>query len=91
MIKNELVSAIIPAYNAEKYIRDSVRSVLNQTYNNVEVIVVNDGSTDATKTIIEAEFLNNTNVILINTLNNGVSAARNIGLSRAGGGVCIIS
>ncbi len=75
------VSIIIPAYNAEKYIRQCISSVLLQDYPNIEVIVINDGSTDGTLDIIK-QFKD---VFLINQNNSGVSAARNAGLRAATG------
>lgn len=50
---NELVSVIMPAYNMEKYIGDTIESVLNQIYKNLELIIINDGSSDGTKEIVE--------------------------------------
>ena len=49
----ELVSFLMPAYNAEKYIGEAIESCLNQTYENIEICIVNDGSTDQTGAIIE--------------------------------------
>ena len=80
-----LVSVIIPAYNAEKYIGDTIQSVLNQTYRNVEIIVINDGSTDNTRQIIEMSFGNNPALQLINKANAGAGAARNTGYQNAKG------
>ena len=51
---NPLVSVIIPVYNGEDYINDSIKSALGQTYKNIEVIVIDDGSTDKTKKICES-------------------------------------
>ncbi len=80
---NEKVSVIIPAYNAEKYLRECLDSVLNQTYKNVELIIVNDGSQDGTKDILEEYKSRYSNVQVIHTENGGVSRARNIGLEHA--------
>ena len=74
------VTVIIPAYNASKYIKRCVMSLKNQTYKNIEIIVINDGSTDNTKEIVEK-----LNVKLINKENGGVSSARNMGLKIATG------
>jgi glycosyltransferase involved in cell wall biosynthesis len=78
-----LVSAIIPAYNCAAYIGSSVKSVLTQTYPRVECIVVDDGSTDGTGSLIEEEF--GPSVTLIRQSNRGVSAARNAGAKAARG------
>jgi glycosyltransferase involved in cell wall biosynthesis len=78
-----LVSVIIPAYNAEKFIADTIDSVQSQTYRQWEMIVVNDGSTDATSSIVKKK--GNEKIQLIEQTNAGVSAARNKGLEQAGG------
>ena len=75
------ISVIIPVYNGEKYIQRCIDSVFNQTYSNVEIIVVNDGSTDNTENILKKY----SDIILINKKNEGVSMARNTGLSLATG------
>ena len=79
---NPLVSVIIPTYNSEKYLIDSIASVLHQTYNNIEIIVVNDGSTDNTDDIIKP-YLGS--IKYIKQENYGASAARNIGIKNAHG------
>jgi len=73
-------SIIIPVYNVEKYIKECLDSVMNQTYNNYEVIVVNDGTKDRSMDIVK-----NYDVKVINQENQGLSAARNIGASKAKG------
>ena len=77
-------SIIIPAYNVEKYIRRCVDSVLNQTYKNYEIIVVNDGSTDDTYNILKKEYKKK-NIKLVDKKNGGLSSARNTGLQYAEG------
>lgn len=79
----EKVSIIIPCYNVEKYIKDCLDSIINQTYKNIEIICVNDGSTDATKDIIKS--YHDKRIIYIEQENSGVSKARNIGLVAANG------
>ena len=81
------VSIIIPVCNLEKYIRKCLQSVLDQTFHNYEVIVINDGSQDKSQDIIE-EFIETnhlSNFKLINKKNGGLSAARNDGMSQAEG------
>ena len=79
------VSIIIPAYNVNKYIERCIKSAMNQTLKNIEIIVVNDGSTDNTKTIIEKLAKEDTRIVLIHKENAGVSSARNVGATVAKG------
>ncbi|MFH1545366.1 MAG: glycosyltransferase family A protein, partial [archaeon] len=74
------VSVIIPAFNAEKTVRETIKSVLNQSFKEFELIVVNDGSTDKTKKIIEG-FKEKTRII--NVQHKGISSSRNIGARNA--------
>lgn len=80
-----LVSIIVPIYNAEKYISACIESALKQTYKNIELVLVNDGSPDNSLQIAESYAKENKNIILYSTENGGVSAARNLGLSLANG------
>lgn len=82
---NHLVSVIVPAYNCEQYIEKSLYSILSQSYKNIEVIVIDDGSEDATFSIIKKIQQNDSRVILIHQDNSGVSVARNVGIARASG------
>ncbi len=83
-----LVSVIIPNYNYGHFLQESIDSVLNQSYKNIEVIVVDDGSTDNSTKIIEAY---SQRVMLISQENSGVSAARNHGMRFAKGDfVCFL-
>lgn len=79
---NKKVSIIIPAYNAEMTIKQTLNSAFNQTHTNLEIIVVNDGSKDSTLEILESY---GKQIILISTVNKGVSHARNTGLKSASG------
>lgn len=79
------VSVIIPAYNAEKYIEECVLSVLGQSYQNLEVIVVNDGSSDSTLSILLNMQKRFPSMAVFSKDNEGVSAARNFGISKAHG------
>lgn len=80
-----LVSVIIPAYNAESFLEDAVRSVLDQTWRELEVIVVDDGSTDATGSIAERIGAGDGRVLIIHRENGGLSSARNAGMAAASG------
>ncbi len=80
---NQLVSIIIPAFNAEKYIKETLKSALGQTYKNIEVIVVDDGSTDKTAEMVKS--FNDPRLIYIHQGNKGQSAARNAGIQKAKG------
>ena len=79
------VSVVIPAYNAEKYISKSITSVLNQDYENIEIIIVNDGSSDNTKDIVSAFAKKNKRIIFINSENNGANISRKMGIDAASG------
>lgn len=78
-----LISVIIPAYNAESFVAKAIDSVLSQTYSRFEVIVVNDGSTDNTETIVKN--YSDTRIRLISQKNGGLSCARNTGIRSAKG------
>lgn len=77
-------SIIIPAYNTEAYIRQAIESALNQTVSNIEVIVVDDGSTDNTVSVVK-QIQDSRLKLLVNTQNLGVSGARNRALAEATG------
>lgn len=79
------VSVIIPAYNAEKYLVETLVSVFNQTYRNIEVIVINDGSIDNTLNILQQFQQNEPRLKIIDQPNQGISAARNAGINNASG------
>lgn len=79
------ISVIIPVYNGEAVIARAVDSVLKQGLKNIQIIIVNDGSTDGTKHICESLQLNNPKILFLSQNNQGVSAARNLGLKNAEG------
>lgn len=90
-MRKELVSIIIPAYNCEKYIEACLNSVFNQTYENIEVVVVDDGSTDRTLDICMDLKNKYPEMILKTQDNKGVSSARNAGMeSSKGEYVCFV-
>jgi len=80
---DDLVSIILPVYNSELYINQSIQSVLNQSHENFELIIINDGSTDRSEEIIRSNTDNR--IHLYNQENCGVSTARNMGLQRITG------
>lgn len=80
-----LISVIIPAYNIENYIERCLGSVCGQTYRNLEIIVVDDGSKDQTGTVIDRMARKDLRIVPVHKMNEGVSAARNTGLDRASG------
>lgn len=82
--KLKLVSILIPAYNVEKYIERSLESALNQTYKNIEVVVVDDGSTDGTAEIIK-KYQSDRRVKYVYQNNKGLASARNTAMKNAEG------
>lgn len=80
-----LVSVIIPVYKVEKYLAECVDSVLNQTYHNLEIILVDDGSPDACGAMCDAYAAKDKRVRVIHRVNGGLSAARNSGMDIATG------
>lgn len=85
MAATPYISVILPAYNCERFISDSIKSVLSQSYKDFELIIVDDGSTDGTADIIRAFSQNDTRIKTITQANQGVSAARNVALATAQG------
>ena len=81
----EKISVIVPIYNVEKYLKQCLDSIINQTYKNLEIILVNDGSTDKSGSICEQYKCMDNRIKLINKNNGGLSDARNIGLLNATG------
>ena len=79
-MEDYLISVIIPIYNTEKYLRESLDSVINQSYKNLDIILINDGSTDNSKKICEEYVNKDSRVRLINQENKGAAIAKNIGL-----------
>lgn len=91
MIKNNLISVVIPVYNVEKFLERCVLSVLNQNYKNIEIILVDDGSTDSSGVICD-KLEQKSNIIKVyHKENGGLSDARNYGLERIKGQyVCFV-
>lgn len=80
-----LISVVIPVYNAEKYLDNLLSDVVNQTYKALEIIIVNDGSTDNSLVIAKSYAQNDNRIKIINVPNGGVSKARNIGIDNVSG------
>jgi len=83
MYKRPLVSVILPVYNGEKYLEEAIESILNQTYKNYELIVVDDGSTDSSRAIVEG--FNDKRLKVVRQSNQGLSRALNRGLRESNG------
>lgn len=79
-IMKSTISVIVPIYNCEKYIERCINSICTQTYKNLEIIIINDGSTDNSRNICEKICLRDQRIRLFNIKNNGVSNARNYGI-----------
>jgi glycosyltransferase involved in cell wall biosynthesis len=83
-MNNALISVIIPVYNCEKYIKYAIESVFKQNYSNIEIIVINDGSTDHTLAVIQ-QFKDR--IRIITQENRGQAVARNTGIKQAKGSI----
>ena len=85
MNKGKLISVIMPIYNAEDYLRAAIESILKQTYGNIELILVNDGSTDESSEICRSFADRDKRIVFIDKENAGASSARNRGIEAASG------
>lgn len=88
MISNPLVSVIIPVFNVKLYLTEALNSVISQTYEKLEVIIIDDGSTDGSGEICDEYANNDKRIIVFHQDNKGLSAARNVGLDIMTGEVC---
>ncbi len=79
------VSIIIPIYNAEKYLKECLESVINQSFKNIEILLINDGSKDSSSQIIKEFAQKDNRIVAINKENGGYASAINLGLDRARG------
>lgn len=84
-MKSNLISVLMPVYNGEKYLEETVSSILNQSYKEFELIIINDGSSDNTKIICDNLVKNYSRIKVIHKDNTGVSNTRNIALDNAKG------
>ena len=85
MLKNKQVSVIVPVYNKEKYLNRCLESLLNQTYTNLEIILVDDGSTDGSLVVCQEYAKKDSRIKVLAKKNGGVSSARNCGLEHSTG------
>lgn len=81
----DLLSVIVPIYNVKQYLSKCLDSIINQTYKNLEIICINDGSTDGSEIILNTYALEDNRIKVINQKNQGLSFARNIGMKYASG------
>ena len=84
-MENQLISIIVPIYNVEKYLKECIESIINQTYKNIEIILVDDGSPDNCGKICDEYSQRDKRIILIHKENGGLSDARNKGIDIAKG------
>ena len=80
-----MISVVVPVYNTENYLVRCIESVLNQTYKDIEILLIDDGSTDSSSKICDAYERRDSRVIVTHMLNKGLSGARNAGLEKAAG------
>ena len=82
---NDLITILVPFYNVEKYITQCIESIINQTYKNLEIILIDDGSTDNSLKICKEFQKNDSRINVIKKKHEGVSSSRNIGIKIAHG------
>lgn len=88
-MRNNFISVIVPIYNVEKYLKKCIESIINQTYKDLEIILVDDGSTDDSGKICDEYASKDTRIKVIHKVNGGQSSARNAGIDvcTSGGGI----
>lgn len=85
MIENQIVSIIVPVYNVQEYIKDCINSIICQTYKELEIILVDDGSSDNSLQICKDMAQKDNRIVVLSQLNSGVVNARKNGVNRATG------
>lgn len=83
MKNEELISVVVPIYNTEKYLRECLDSIVNQTYKNLEILLINDGSTDSSLDICKEYEEKDNRIKIISQENQGLSGARNTGIDNS--------
>lgn len=81
----DLISIIVPVYNVENYIKECINSIINQSYKNIEIILVDDGSTDNSGSLCEEFSLIDSRIVTFHKENGGLSDARNYGIRHSNG------
>ena len=84
-MENDKLSIVVPIYNVEKYLRKCINSLINQTYKSIEIILVDDGSSDSSGNIADEYAEKDSKIKVIHKTNGGVSSARNSGIEAAKG------
>lgn len=84
-MENQLISVILPIYNVENYLRQCLDSIIEQTFHNLEILLVNDGSTDGSGKICQEYLKKDSRIRYFEKENGGLSDARNYGIERAQG------
>lgn len=85
MPNKHLLSIIVPVYNARAYMKDTINDLLDQTYKDIEILLIDDGSTDGSSDICDKYAENDQRIVAIHQTNQGVSAARNTGIEKSTG------
>lgn len=85
IVMRPLVSVIVPIYNSEKFLAETIESILNQSYRNLEIILINDGNTDNSKQICKEYSTKDKRIVYIEKENGEVVTARNYGITKATG------
>ena len=85
---NLLITIIVPCYNTETYLKRCVNSILAQTYTNIEILLIDDGSTDNTPDLCDAYALQDKRIAVIHQQNKGLPATRKVGIAKAKGNYC---
>lgn len=88
---NEKISVVVPVYNVAAYLKQCIDSILTQTYSDIEVVLVDDGSTDGSGEICDTYAVKDKRVSVIHQTNGGVGSARNAALRHIGGGMWSLS
>ena len=85
------MTVVIPVFNTLEYLSRCINSIKNQTYQNIEILIINDGSTDESKRMCELIAKQDKRIKIINQNNKGLAAARNVGIEQSSGGyICFI-